>query len=238
MRHLIGSYLLAEARLWSPLQVEELSLNLDSLRGITLTHDDDPHLKHFSLIARSKKHFANKRVILLVRNPLDAIVSFFYQFHLRGGRDLLGMPNIEVRLDDFPAFEFGGLPNIVAFLNAWGRYIDSGGNVRIESYEALHRDSNVVLREALTYFGITPVDQELVRNASLRSTFSAMRRLETEGTLADPRLLPGDVLKKDTFKTREGRVGGYRDVLSATTIDWALEYISKNLLYPQMVEMS
>lgn len=56
-----------------------------------------------------------------------------------------------------------------------------------------------------------------------------MHRMERENRFASNRLRPGDPEDLESYKTRRGKVGGYRDCLSPASIDWIDRKIESEL---------
>src|SRR3989338_9283004 len=58
---------------------EDLSQSGICLPRIFVSHDDDPHWKKPRELVRLKKKYADKKVIFLIRDPRDTIVSIYFQ---------------------------------------------------------------------------------------------------------------------------------------------------------------
>ena len=59
------------------------------------------------------------------------------------------------------------------------------------------------------------------------SRFENMQRLEAAGAFDSKILRPGDVRDPESFKVRRGKVGGYRDYLSAEDQEYAAEALTE-----------
>jgi hypothetical protein len=59
------------------------------------------------------------------------------------------------------------------------------------------------------------------------SRFENMQKLEAAGAFDSKILQPGDVRDLESFKVRRGKVGGYREYLSAEDQKYAAEALSK-----------
>jgi hypothetical protein len=59
------------------------------------------------------------------------------------------------------------------------------------------------------------------------SRFENMQKLEAAGAFDSKILQPGDVRDPESFKVRRGKVGGYREYLSAEDQKYAAEALSK-----------
>ncbi|WP_143728052.1 sulfotransferase domain-containing protein, partial [Moorena bouillonii] len=79
---------------------------------IWVSHDDNPQLKKPDELVTSKAEYQDKRVILLVRDPRDAIVSSYYQKKKRE-KAYYGI------LTEFIREEKGSFATLIAFYNIW-----------------------------------------------------------------------------------------------------------------------
>jgi hypothetical protein len=159
-------------------------------------------------------------VVLLVRDPRDVVVSrYFHLAHRATPNERLrkGLPR-ELDLTRVPIFHFAcdkrfGLPYVVAFMNIWAEAVAGRPRAVVVRYEDLRHDP---VGELGRVFGlidpaVTPADLEAAVDFA---SFEAMRRREAEGFFGSERVRPGRVGEQQSFKVREGRVGGYRDHFS------------------------
>jgi len=171
-------------------------------------------------------YIGDRRRIFLVRDPRDTIVSFYFQLTSRArGRALPEPTSLEsfLRLPDY------GIERILVFNRACSDSLrDDPGPAMLVAYEDLHRDALGSLRSVLDFLDAAPVSDEVLRSAVEYGRFENMQRLEREATFDEfnKRLVvrnPGD---PESFKTRKGEVGGYRDYLSADEIAYLEERIA------------
>jgi hypothetical protein len=87
-------------------------------------------------------------------------------------------------------------------------------------YEDMHADPYTHLRRAFDCVGVTGISDETIREAVEFARFENMRELELAGTGNRKMLTPGSPDDPESFKTRRGVVGGYRDYLSDELIDY------------------
>jgi len=64
-------------------------------------------------------HVQNKKVMFFVRDPRDVLVSYFFQYTLRGDNAIANDPGFDGSLSDFIRHPIGGLQSIVRFYNIW-----------------------------------------------------------------------------------------------------------------------
>jgi alcohol sulfotransferase len=186
---------------------------------VFFTHDLpwDPWNRWWRRLLRPEP-FRGKRVLLLVRDPRDATVSLHFQLAKReppGQRRREGLPAAGVP----PLAEFlldprhGQLARCVAFLNRWAARSRKLPGVVLLRYEDLHADAAGGLRRAAGLLG--DFAEEEIRAAVAFAAFDSLREKEARGFFRSGRLRPGDPGDPDSFKVRRGRVGGWRDYLTA-----------------------
>jgi hypothetical protein len=87
-------------------------------------------------------------------------------------------------------------------------------------YEDLHADPSGQLRRIVDFLGLPAVSDETIAGAVAASTFDRMRDLEVSDSADSIRLRPGRAGDVDSFKTRQGQVGGHVDHLAADDAAW------------------
>lgn len=159
---------------------------------------------------------AAKRLVLLVRDPGDVVVSFYHQWQHRmkpGKRWVNDYPAGPLDLYEFAMHPRTGLPNLIAFMNRLAAETRGRDDVLRVRYEDLRSAPQQSL-ERLIRFVADELDVAAVRAAVEYGSFQNMQRLERENATdprASTRLKPRDVSNPQSFKVRSGRVGGYRD---------------------------
>jgi hypothetical protein len=194
-----------------PLELHRLA-DLDRrVPSVFVTHDDDAQWKPPEAVERDKRRYRGRRVILLVRDPRDVIVSLYFQKRERR-RAYAGS------LDEFLADRVGGFESLLAFYDAWVEHLDVPAAVLVVRYEDLRARTEAELRRVLDFIGVTDVPDGVVAEAVAFASFENMRRMEEADALGSARLRPGRVGEPNTYKTRRGVVGGHRDELTADQI--------------------
>jgi len=176
-------------------------------------HDGDPHLERPDGIGTDKSYYRADRVIFLVRDPRDVMVSLFFHRTRRDPRDPVP--------DTLPAFidsNSGGLGSLIAFYNAWARGRRQPAGFLLVRYEDIHRDAIGELRRVLGFMGVR-VAEETMQQAVDFASFENMRHYERANALEAPELAPANVGDDESYKVRRGLVGGYVDYLDAETIE-------------------
>lgn len=154
---------------------------------------------------------AYSRVLLMVRDPRDVAVSYYYH-HLKHG---LVAPDLD--LDGFVSlFNAGELYPAVS----WRDHTDSWLSAKVQElrvlrYEDMHNDTEDTLHGLLDFLGLER-DTGALRQAIRASDFSAMRRLEEAQHEQIPSLR---ATREDIRHVRSGKVGGWRGHLSESAHD-------------------
>lgn len=153
---------------------------------------------------RYKKKYDN--VILVVRNPIDVINSFYYYLTQEKEKQLAFSSLLR---DDKR-----GLSAIMQYVN---EYVKNTRKLFILSYEQMHEMPERHVADLCKFMGLQCSEQEIIRAVELAS-FNNMRRVEDEH---------GRPYAKTDFKfTRKGRVGEGIEKLSLSDKAW----VNKKLL--------
>jgi len=121
---------------------------------------------------------ASKRVVLLVRHPVDTVQTYYYRLVKRQGRDDIAQHDLE----SFVVSE-DGLPAVVSFLNRWYRARDSFAAFHLLSYERCVADPTGRFGDLLRFLGETPDEGAL--DEAVRRSRDTTRKVETGGTTID-----------------------------------------------------
>ena len=223
LRLLVGRALMDELALadLDPLELWELSRHSDRVPRMRVTHDDDPQLKRPDEVERDKRRYAGKSVVFLVRNPRDVVISYYFQASKRRDR-FAGTPS------EFLRHPVGSLDTILTYYNVWAESRSVPSRFCLVRYEDLHADTMGQLERVLTVLGRSP-RCEVLERAVEYARFDNMRALEKKNAFRSTRLRPADEADPESFKTRKGKVGGYREYLTADDIAWMNERISQRL---------
>jgi len=202
---------------------------------IFFTHDN--YLKDFVGNADSKKDYYQKKVVLLVRDPRDVVVSQYFQWKYR-------MQPWKKRLNKYPAhgsdiseYQFAmdqnvGLPKIVDFLNLWANEAGKIDQLLVIRYEDMRRDTAQVLGQILDFIG-TPATPEERQDVVHFSSMENMKKMEQKRTFRfqGSRMVPGDRKNPDSFKVRRGKVGGFSDYFDEDQVN-TIEQLLQQTLQP------
>jgi hypothetical protein len=197
------------------------------------THDN--YIKDYTGNHASKADFYDKKVILLVRNPLDVAVSQFFQWKFRmrpGKKSLNNYPEhgSEVDIQNFVMDPDAGVTKIIDYLNLWAREADKVEDLLIVRYEDMRRDTARALERIVTFIG-TPGNDEQIADAVRFASVENMRNMEQKRTfwLSGSRMLAKDRSNPNSYKVRKAKVGGYRDYFDADQIQAMNRLVSERL---------
>lgn len=158
------------------------------------------------------KPFGDKRIVLLVRTPLDALLSAWYQETKRVTPPYQGS-FIEFATD--PVF---GLDKFIKFYNLWAEAAKNNDRILLVSYENQRLNNLDSLTSVLRFLGME-VHAEIVDRAIADASFESMQSIEKKGK--------GPVYKssmqsifatnlgagEEGMHVRRGVIGGYLDLL-------------------------
>ena len=171
-------------------------------------HDGGPEFKRPEQLDTDKRKYCSAKVIFLVRDPRDVLVSSYFQktrrnIHFHGS------------LDEYLAEPVGGLLTNIAFYNIWmtNRHVPAG--FLLVSYEEMRADPAAVVRGAFDFIGLGEIDERTIDQAVAYCAFEHMKRREEIGIYGAKSLSARDPSDETTFKLRQGNIGGYKEHFSA-----------------------
>jgi len=160
-----------------------------------------------------RRELNRAKIILLARDPRDCFVSLYLQLTRRD-------PNAPVSLKKKTVSEMlrnekFGLRAIVHVMNDWLNEFYQRDNFVLVRYEALRAAPAEHFRDLLAVLGESSPYANIFQEALEFSSFENMQKLEAARAFDSNILHPGDVRDPESFKVRRGKVGGYREYLSA-----------------------
>ena len=172
---------------------------------ILFTHDE-PYKVGPDKLSGNKNKYYHRRLVYLVRDPRDVVVSMYFH-RTRRDRDLT------VSLPEFVFGEQGGLSTVLAFYNNWAKELAKIKCLLVLRYEDMRADTPGKLSELFHFMGLQ-IGYTTIRSAVEQADFARMKEIEDKGEYARGYLRPGDKNDQDSFKVRRGKVGGYVDYFS------------------------
>lgn len=162
---------------------------------------------------------ARKKVLFLARDPRDVAVSLYYERAKRNSPEARARAGFAEGTDALPLFDFlverngGALHKVVRFLNEWAAILPRlPGALRI-TYEEMQAQPDAMLRRVVEHLD-QPFSAAEIDQAIAFASFDSLRQKEQHG-FRSSKLRPGDPDDPQSFKVRRGKVGGWRDELTA-----------------------
>ncbi len=213
----------------NPFEIHQFSNAYPSMAKISLQHDGNPMLRKPSELETDKSRFRGTKVILLVRDPRDTVVSWYFEITRR--RHLPGSeaPEFEGSLRQFCHEERAGLNTIIGYMNSWAENRNVPDGFLLVRYEDLHKDAGHELARIFEFLDMPDVPEKIIFQAVDFAAFDNMRRMEKENTLEIEVFQPGNESDENSFKTRVGKTGGWHEHFSAEEIQFINQRIKNNL---------
>lgn len=172
-----------------------------------------------------------KKLVFLVRNPLDVAVSEYFQSTRRstsGKREMHGV-DTETPMFDFVMEGPMGLRAIIPFMNDWLRRVEGlGDRALMLRYEDLRSAPDTGLARLSRFIGADFSDDE-IGDAVHEASFEVLREKERSNFYNNGRLAARDPNDPDSFKVRRAKVGGYRDYFEPAQIAAMEAYVAARL---------
>lgn len=165
-----------------------------------------------------------KRILLLVRDPRDVAVSFFFQA-TRRTKVYSGC------FADFLRDPRFGLERIICFNLAWVAKNLRFASFGLVSYEQLHTETLRTLGRVTQFLVGRQIGELELKKIIARNTFEALHQMELSGEGRKRwgfRLSPGDRNDVESYKTRRGIVGGWLDYFSSDDRLYATEILERH----------
>lgn len=206
-----------------------LRVMLDGLKlDAKYTHDGSGHSKSGQIeeIEPASDSFSGKTIVFLFRDPRDTVVSGYFQTAKRLG-------GYEGTISEFVRDPRHGIEKIVRFNMEWLARGPQLGRFHSVTYEELKIDTSAALASIITFAGTDRSADEIALVVE-EASFEKMQDRERSGELAERYgriLAPADAADPQSFKVREGIVGGFRKHLSVDDVEYCNSVIQK-LGYP------
>lgn len=170
-----------------------------------------------------------KRIVMFYRDPRDVVVSLYFEKTKRADR------KVSMTLPDFIRDPVFGIDCIINVMNDWHRRFDGWPNCLWKNYEGLKADTGQVLHDILDFIGVTDIRNDYLEEAIDYAKFENMKKLEARDSFNTPILRPGNSSDPDSFKVREGKVGGFVKHFDREDLDYLnqrMSYLDSFFDYP------
>lgn len=216
-----------------------LNLNLfhnffqDIIPAISFTHDNNTnfYLPAEKLKSNIKK-YKNSKVVFLVRDPRDVLISSYFEKTKRiklGKREKGFWEPFKGSISDYVYEKNGGFETIIRFYNIWEKNKSVPKDFLLLKYEELHTDTEKEFEKLLHFIGIKNINKEFIKKSVDAASFSNMQKIEKKGGTKSDKLKPADVNDVNSYKTRKGKIGDYKNHFSAQEIEYLNKKMQDNL---------
>jgi hypothetical protein len=169
------------------------------------SHDGSPiYGSHYTKMKKMRKSYKNSKVIFLVREPRDVLVSYYFHVTKRYKR-FNGTLGEFIRSDLFP------LQRLLTFYNIWKDNENTPLDFLLIKYEEMHSDPEMVLNKVLTFMDEKNIDYDLMHEAIMYTQFDNLQQMEKTTAIFDNASLKIDKLDTESLHIRRGKIGGYAD---------------------------
>ena len=162
------------------------------------------------------------RVIFLVRDPRDVVVSYYFDATRRSRTEGYASYTLGSLLRD----DVFGINAIVRYMNAWYASRNRFRDFLLVRYEDLREHPEQEFRRILSFLSSEPINEDAFTAALEFSSFDQMRAMERAGKMGR-NIRPGDAADEDSYKVRRGVVGGFRSHFTEADMRFADEAVSK-----------
>jgi hypothetical protein len=189
---------------------------------ILVTHDDDPD-KEPERLFTSKLLYKDVKVIFLVRDPRDVVVSRYFQVTKR-------RQTYDGSLQDFLYKAGGSLDTIIRFHEIWAANHHVPQAFLMVRYEDMSANPAHELRRVLNFIGLEQISDEIVDQVVAYCAFENMRKLEAERRFNTEKLQPISEDDENSYKTRKGKIGGYTEYFNEQEIKFLNQRLRESAL--------
>lgn len=160
----------------------------------------------YRYLPQDKTPYRQAKVIFLTRDVRDTLVSSYFQATRRVNR-------FQGSMAEFVRDERFGIRKIVSFYNGWYAAQQVPRDFLWLRYEDLHQNPAAALRQTLAFMELEPVADSVIDTAVAFARFDNMKKMESKGHFNDDKMKPGQKQDADSFKVRQGKVGGFAPYL-------------------------
>lgn len=188
----------------------------------TFTHDGSSirHSNRWDQLSGSKEEYRDAKVVVQIRDPRDTMVSSY--FYATKRRSVFQGP-----IADFLRSDKFGAKKVIKFYADWYWNRQVPKDFLLVRYEEMHTEASSVLRSVIQFLEIPSVADSMIREAVEFAQFENMRKMEATGQFQKHTLRPGDLNNTDTYKTRRGKVGGFKEHLSPEDCDFVAALVKE-----------
>lgn len=157
-------------RTWLRVMLDKLNIHIE------YTHDGSEHAKQISYrdFNPDKTSYKKKKVILLIRDPRDTLVSGYFQATKR-------LKIYDGNISDFIIDERHGMKQILRFHEIWFDNQRIPKDFLIITYEDMHKDTLNILKKVVSFLQREYLKDKQLKESIEFAKFENMQLLEKKG---------------------------------------------------------
>ncbi len=197
--------------------------------GIDINYDHDAAAiayhpkKDYSDLNIDENKYEDKKVILLIRDPRDVVVSSY--FHAVYRQNVFNGS-----ISDFIRSKKFGIHKIIDFQKKWISSADIPQDFICFKYEDLKEQPVDCFKTLIDFIDDKKIPEKKIRKTVNLFSFQNMKKYEEKGIfrLRYGRILkPADNSNNNSYKVRKGKAGAYKDYLGKEDINYCDKIISE-----------
>ena len=223
LRILLGKVLCEKFDIDSELMLDTINLTRAAkILPTVFTHDGSSirEGRRYDTLETDKSKYRGKKVVFLIRDPRDVMVSCYFQAVKR-------IHKYQGTISDFIRTDKYGIKKYLTFLNIWFENQKVPKDFLLLRYEDLQINPSMALKLLLDFLDVKTVENKVIKNAVNFGSFNNMKKLEKKGFFKNKIMQPSSNDDDESYKVRKGKVGGYIDYLSNKDIEFTETVITE-----------
>ena len=200
-------------------------INIPYLYGLSEINSTIPSIKVSHEKYMGYYEYRYRRIILLVRDPRDAIVSK-YMGNIKWLAKERNKEGEQASLFDY--FQTEGLKYYLSFYNEWNQHRSETMGFLLVRYEDLKENTPRELNRIIKFLGLE-IPNQIITAAIEYASFENMRKMEVQGKSKIGVLKRRKLNDSESYNTRKGKVGGFKEYLSTEEFALIEQDINDNL---------
>jgi hypothetical protein len=189
-----------------------------SIPLIGFTHAEAPFIHRKSEIKADKSKHRQRNVALMVRDPRDTIVSCYLKHTKQPSFWYGAVKQFTGSFSEYLRHDLHGIEGMIIWLNNWVEQRFVPKDFMLLRYEDMVDDTAIQLKRVLDFVGLNDATG-LIDKAVRCCSFAKMQETEKLGMYKRFRVIDPD--DPETWRVRQGKVGGYIDYMSAEDLRYA-----------------